>query len=126
MHYLDDFLLVGGPASEEFRSHLSILLTTFDRLGLPMAPHKLEGPVGNRVRRRHYGNATAPEKTLRVEAVGPRVEGGGPLMREARARVSCRKTAACVPGGSTGEDIPLAHLRAYVSGSQQAPAYSPK
>ncbi len=45
MHYLDDFLLVGAPASEECHSHLSILLATFDRLGLPVAPHKLEGPA---------------------------------------------------------------------------------
>ncbi len=45
MHYLDDFLLIGAPASVECDAHLSILLTTFDRLGLPIAPKKLEGPT---------------------------------------------------------------------------------
>ncbi len=45
MHYLDDFLLIGAPASVECDAHLSTLLTTFDRLGLPVAPKKLEGPT---------------------------------------------------------------------------------
>ncbi len=48
MHYkyLNDFLLIGTPASVECDAHLSTLLTTFDRLGLPVAPKKLEGPSG--------------------------------------------------------------------------------
>ncbi len=45
MHYLDDFLLIGAPASTDCGTQLSILLRTFDRLGLPVAPHKLEGPT---------------------------------------------------------------------------------
>lgn len=44
IHYLDDFLLVGPPNSDECASSLAILLRVFKRLGLPVAVHKLEGP----------------------------------------------------------------------------------
>ncbi len=44
MHYLDDFLLIGAPASGECRTQISVLRATFERIGLPVAPHKLEGP----------------------------------------------------------------------------------
>lgn len=45
MHYLDDFLLVGGPGSTECSESLSTLLATFERLGVPVATNKLEGPA---------------------------------------------------------------------------------
>ena len=44
IHYLDDFLLIGMPGSEECADSLGILLRTFKRLGLPIAINKLEGP----------------------------------------------------------------------------------
>ena len=44
IHYLDDFLLIGPPASPECAGALTTLLSVFDRLGLPVAPEKLEGP----------------------------------------------------------------------------------
>ena len=44
LHYLDDFLLVGAPASQECTGALTTLLSVFDRLGLPVATDKLEGP----------------------------------------------------------------------------------
>jgi len=44
IHYLDDFLLVGPPNSDECASSLAISLRVFKRLGLPVAVHKLEGP----------------------------------------------------------------------------------
>ena len=44
IHYLDDFLLIGMPGSEECAESLAILLRTFKRLGLPIAVNKLEGP----------------------------------------------------------------------------------
>jgi len=44
IHYLDDFLLVGPPNSDDCASSLAILLRVFKRLGLPVAVHKLEGP----------------------------------------------------------------------------------
>ena len=45
IHYLDDFLLMGPPGSEECSSALEKLLGVFRRLGLPVAPDKLEGPT---------------------------------------------------------------------------------
>ena len=43
-HYLDDYLVVGTPASPECAEALSALLGVFDRLGFPVAMDKLEGP----------------------------------------------------------------------------------
>ena len=45
LHYLDDFLLVGGPASEQCRVNLHKLLDVFTRLRIPVAMEKLEGPT---------------------------------------------------------------------------------
>lgn len=45
IHYLDDFLVIGAPASEECATALSKLLRIFGRLGLPVAEEKLEGPL---------------------------------------------------------------------------------
>ena len=44
IHYLDDYLVVGTPASPECVEALTTLLGIFDRLGLPVAMDKLEGP----------------------------------------------------------------------------------
>ena len=45
LHYLDDFLLVGRPGSTECGKALSTLLGMFERLGIPVASEKLEGPT---------------------------------------------------------------------------------
>ena len=44
MHYLDEFLVLGAPGSEECSTALKKLLEVFERLGLPVAPEKSEGP----------------------------------------------------------------------------------
>ena len=44
LHYLDDFLFFGRPGSGEAQRALSIVLDTFDELGVPVATHKTEGP----------------------------------------------------------------------------------
>ena len=44
MHYLDDFLVVGAPGSEECTQAVKIVLRVFAFLGLPVAEDKLEGP----------------------------------------------------------------------------------
>ena len=44
MHYLDDFLVLGAPGSEECSTALKKLLEVFEKLGLPVAPEKSEGP----------------------------------------------------------------------------------
>ena len=45
MHYFDDFLVVGAPNPSECAATLTTLLRVFDRLGLPVALKKLEGPL---------------------------------------------------------------------------------
>ena len=45
IHYLDDFLVVGPPASGGCEQSLHTLIETFSRLGLPVAEEKLEGPT---------------------------------------------------------------------------------
>ena len=43
-HYLDDFIIVGPPGSEECAKNLDRLLETCRELGVPVACHKVEGP----------------------------------------------------------------------------------
>ena len=45
IHYLDDYLVIWAPGSPECTDALATLLGMFDRLGLPVAQDKLEGPV---------------------------------------------------------------------------------
>ena len=37
IHYLDDYLIIGAPHSNECKESLEILLSTFGRLGIPVA-----------------------------------------------------------------------------------------
>ena len=43
-HYLDDFITIGPPDSEECHHNLSTMLEVCHRLGVPLANEKLEGP----------------------------------------------------------------------------------
>ena len=45
LHYLDDFLLVGGVGSEECTVSLRVTQEVCRQLGVPLAMYKLEGPV---------------------------------------------------------------------------------
>ena len=44
-HYLDDFLIVAPPASKQCEEDLQKVLVIFDRLHIPIAVSKLEGPT---------------------------------------------------------------------------------
>ena len=44
MHYLDDFLTLGHPGSQECQNNLDIIKHTCNSLGVPLAAEKLEGP----------------------------------------------------------------------------------
>ena len=44
IHYLDDFLIVGTPGSDQCVSSVQRTLAVCDRLGIPVALEKLEGP----------------------------------------------------------------------------------
>ena len=49
MHYLDDYFTVGPPSSPLCASQVDIMVKTADRLGIPLAPDKLEGPTSRLV-----------------------------------------------------------------------------
>lgn len=44
LHYLDDFLLLGAPQSPMCKRALDLTLMVCQELGVPIAPHKTEGP----------------------------------------------------------------------------------
>ena len=45
LHYLDDFLFLGAPNSQQGREFLTTALQMLTRLGIPVAVHKTEGPT---------------------------------------------------------------------------------
>ena len=45
IHYLDDFLVLGPPGSDECANNLEVALDTCRILGVPVAPHKLVNPT---------------------------------------------------------------------------------
>ena len=45
IHYLDDFLFIGAPGTDQAAQALTIVLETFNTLGIPVAVHKTEGPT---------------------------------------------------------------------------------
>lgn len=45
IHYLDDFLTIGSPSSEECQNNLGKLTATCNHLGLPLKNDKVEGPT---------------------------------------------------------------------------------
>lgn len=44
-HYLDNFILYGSPGSDQCARQLDLTLQVCDRLGVPLAKEKLEGPT---------------------------------------------------------------------------------
>ena len=45
LHYLDDFLFMGAPGTKRCQETLNLAQDTCNRLGVPLAYHKLEGPA---------------------------------------------------------------------------------
>jgi hypothetical protein len=45
IHYLDDFLFLGAPNTQEGARALSLALQIFAFLGIPVSVHKTEGPA---------------------------------------------------------------------------------
>ena len=45
IHYLDDFLFMGTPNTEEAARALAMAIRVLEHLGVPVAVHKTEGPA---------------------------------------------------------------------------------
>jgi len=43
-HYLDDFITIAPPGSDEHQRNLDIMLDACSSLGVPLSKEKLEGP----------------------------------------------------------------------------------
>ena len=87
MHYLDDFLILGPPNTRSCHQDLSTSLDLCDRLGDPIARHKLEGPsaslsfLGIQVDTVSGTLSLPPEKLARLVT----------LIQSWRGRKCCRK-----------------------------------
>ena len=44
LHYLDDFFTAGAPLTDQCKRHLASIIAICERLGLPLATDKVEGP----------------------------------------------------------------------------------
>ncbi len=60
IHYLDDFLIVAAPDTDEGSATLKTVLGIFDRLGLPVAANNLPRVLGVRTRLRGPRNPSTP------------------------------------------------------------------
>ena len=80
IHYLDDFLFIGAPNTEECGSSLSQAVSKCHDLGVRISLGKLEGQAetivfsGNFVRHRQDGSLSARRKTEEIATVAGRVE----------------------------------------------------
>jgi hypothetical protein len=45
LHYLDNFLFIGAPNSQRGHKYRAIALQTLEKLGVPIAAHKTQGPA---------------------------------------------------------------------------------
>ena len=74
-HYLDDFLVAGAPGSSECRLNLDITHHVCDRLGIPLADEKEEGPatrltyIGYQLDTAELTISLPPEKLARISAL---------------------------------------------------------
>ena len=70
-HYLDDFLTVGRPQSDQCASNLQIMKQACSDTGTPIEPDKCKGPSystggsGARARHRKAGDAASPGQAAR-------------------------------------------------------------
>ena len=75
LHYLDDFLFLGAPSNQECAAGLQTALQVCDRLGVPVANHKTEGPstcltfLGIQIDSVAMQLSLAPDKLARIQGL---------------------------------------------------------
>ena len=113
IHYLDDFLVVGAPESNECAMALATVLKVFERLGLPVAPNKLEGPwtrltfLGFELDSREMIIRLLLQKLLELQELLQAWS-----MQYIRSRITGGEIGACVHGCPAGENIYATNVRA--------------
>ena len=74
LHYLDDFLFLGAPHSDEAARALEMVTQVFRTLGIPIAVHKTEGPapilvfLGIIINTQNFELRLSEEKLTRLQA----------------------------------------------------------
>ena len=109
LHYLDDFLTMGPPGSRECEHNLQLLLQLCEKLGIPIAIHKVEGPttilifLGIEFDRSNDNEATRG-KAATTETAHCRMasEEGS---KEASTVVTHWRAGTCLQGSGTRKDI---------------------
>ena len=107
IHYLDEFLVIGAPATSECSVALGIVMDVFHRLGFPVAVEKLEGPTPHLEFLGFEFNSQAME----VRLARTKLSELRTLIRQCVSRrscvertgISCWKTRPCNNGGKARE-----------------------
>ena len=86
-HYLDDFIIVGAPDSEECKVGLGQLLDSCKVLGIPIATHKVEGPLTCII----FLGIEVDTRTMELRLPPENVQHLEEMIEEWRSRKSCRK-----------------------------------
>lgn len=111
-HYLDDFIMVGPPASGLCQRYLDTVSATCKELELPLAADKQEGPttclefLGIELDTAQLEMRLSPEKLERLKELVAEWR-GSPASRESFSRwwAHCSTRARlCVPGGPSCEE----------------------
>jgi hypothetical protein len=87
IHYIDDFLFIGAPATDEGARALAIALRILEHLGVPVAEHKTEGPstcvcfLGILIDTRNLELRLPPEKIERLRV----------LLQQWKSKKACKR-----------------------------------
>ena len=112
MHYLDDFLVLGPPHSEECSHALSNSLQLCERVGFPVAPHKREGQssrfsfLGILIDTEQLTLSLPPDKLARSPLLLGRAGGGVVAARPALLPPPPRKPLGGESVGGWGQGLP--------------------
>lgn len=115
IHYLDDFLIVGPPASTDCSTARSKLLAIFNCLGLPVAKEKLEGHTTVL----DFLGFTLDTASMEVRLPTAKLRELRDLLHQWPGRKACtcrelgvnhRKTGPCSQGSPIREDIHGTHV----------------
>ena len=131
IHYLDDYLFVGDPASEECAQALQRALALCEQLGVPIAREKVCQPstsltfLGIEVDTLAIELRLPQEKLERLKEAIYRVA-GSEVMHKEGAPVASWPVTACLLRGQVRAYIPAQNDKSAVCGGQTASPYSPQ
>ena len=86
-HYLDDYITMGPPDSDQCGKNLQIMLETYARLGVPTAPGKCAGPHTSLV----FLGFELDTEALEVRLPQPKLQRTRTLVQEWLRRRVCKK-----------------------------------